>query len=1727
MKLSSGREYDQLLHSLRLERPWALALEEAGATSTPHLLERSDKTEAAVLFGGQDTGSRWIAITERIGQIAVSLPGHIAVSDGERALSYEQLERRAAAFARVLKARRVQRGDIVAVVLPRGVDFVIAMLAAWKIRAAFLPLSVESPASWRMQAARGAGAHVCVSSADDAIPGALHVNSPSQAVASGDLPEEAWGDEPQPHDLAYVIYTSGSTGQPKLVMIEHSGVANLAAVQEAQFRGLGPGAKVIQYSSLTFDGAVFDVILALGHGCRLEICDDASVHRIDFLLKEREITHAVLPAAVVRHLEPGQFPSLRLLVSVGDECRPQTAAAWSGQLDFVNGYGPTETCVCATLHAFRERDEYGVRVPIGRPVAGCHVALLDENFNAVPAGVVGEICIGGVGVGRGYINQRGATAAAFIPDAYSSASGSRLYRTGDLGKARRDGTVEFIGRRDAQVKIRGFRVDTTEIEAALTALPGVDDAIVVTQETPGGKQLSAYVLRTAGSTVDGDAIKAALQQGRPLYQIPNSILAVDHWPLTANGKVDRSKLLETPMPESGEFRAPRTASEELIGQIAADLLCLQRIGIDDDFFELGGNSLTAIQFVARIRTALGQEIPFAAFLENATISKLASILAPREDVNRMTQGPVAQPANDITPSFAQERAWFMHRLDPQSLAYNAQAAMRLHGTLDIDALQASLTSIIHRHDVLRSRFFEKDGELRCELLDPWTVELPLIDLSREPAERHAELVGSAAQKFVEAPFVLSKDHPARWLLIRVAEDEHVMVIVEHHTIHDGWSFNVFLSELFNGYVDYQRCRQSRRERPVVQYYDYAAWQRAWCLTPEADQSRRFWREALSGAPTLLQLSPRKAPKVRRFRGALPRLNIERKLALQLEALSRREGATLFITLLSAFFVLLHRYTGAQDMLVSSGVANRRWKSVENLIGMFVNTIVFRAEMRDNPAFCDLLRRIRKMSLVAYDHQELPFEEVLKEAAAARVPGVSPLVQCSFSFHDSPFAPLSAMPLEATALEGISNGSSKFDLHVIAIPRYAASGSISRTNGGALVIPASDGPVQASPRECLDGITMTWDYDTDLFDEQFVEGLLRTYRELLRAIVADVSMPVSELRLLSEETETTLRQLGAGPARQISDVGVHDLVEYWGARTPDAPAVVSTRETLVYGELIRQAREVALHLQSQEVGRGDIVAVLMHRSTLLIVALLGVLESGAAFLPLDPDSPEAHLDALLEESQSRAILSNSSVMAQMPMLGDNPAIPVIHMDQMGHQSGSLRPERIQSNDPAYVIYTSGSTGKPKGIVVEHRSAATRLAGLDFYRQAKAYLYLCAISFDVSVAEIFGPLVNGAAVHLPPSDWTLHSLSNFIRERDIKYLRFTTPLFHQFVSEAPAIFESLTCVRVGGDVLSADACRAALARGTQVTNSYGPTECTIFASEYTAGGPEDWPGGVPIGKPLPNTYYILLDDARNPVPRGALGEICIGGASVARGYHRMPRQTAERFIPDQWSGTKGARLFCSGDFGRWNAEGNLEFAGRRDAQVKIRGFLVEPAEVQAALQKLPAVADAIVVSRADASQERQLIAYIVVASGCAATSKDIRSALQSILPTHLVPSLVMIVDAWPLTPNGKVDREKLPQPSMQMSSEEKRAPTADEAILAGLMAELLGMERIGIYDNFFELGVTSLLIMRFIARVHTLFERELGLATVFANPSIALLAESDDFANALSYSGGGCTFARQAR
>jgi amino acid adenylation domain-containing protein len=1646
---------------------------------------------------------------------AARAPETIALACSGESLTYGELNARANRLARRLRALGVGPEVLVGLCATRSIDLVAALLAVLKAGGAYVPLDPAYPPGRLAFMLEDANLAVLLTQSD--LLGHLPATSAKvialdldhhgrEEADSGDLSGGAGLD-----NLAYVIYTSGSTGRPKGAMIHHRGLANyLAWATRAYAVHQGEGSPV--HSSIAFDLTVTSLLAPLVAGRRVDLLDeDLGVEQLAAALrKARDYSLVKITPAHLRALGDQLGPAdaagrTRAFVIGGEQLTAEHVAFWrehAPETTLINEYGPTETVVgCCVYRMPRESSTSGP-IPIGRPIANMRLYVLDRNFEPVPVGARGELYVGGPGVARGYLGRPGLTAERFVPDPFGAEPGGRLYRTGDLARWRSDGNLEYLGRVDRQVKIRGFRIEPAEIEETLARHPAIHEAVVVaTADGSGDRRLAAYLRVAAGEPAPADSeLRRFSRDWLPEPMIPSAYVVLETFPLTPNGKVDRQAL---PPPEAGRMRHDEFAVSrhghvaEVVASIWGGLLGRARFDPEDDFFEVGGHSLLATQVVSRLRDAFGVELSLQELFENPTFAAVTGWI---EERLRADTGVVIPPLEPIEyegrapVSFSQQSLWFLDQLAPGQATFNITIAARLLGPFDLEAFQRSLAELIRRHGTLRTTFANVDGR-PVQVVAP-AVELPMttVDLrALDEALREAELRRRVYQQSCR-PFDLAKGPLLRVQVLELGADANAILVTMHHIISDGWSFGVAARELTAIYDAFRRGAPSPLDPLPIQYTDYSLWQRRWLEGQGLDRLVGYWSRQLAGV-TLLELpTDRPRPPIRSSRGALNTFVIPPERAQALQALCRREGATLYMVLLAALQTLLHRYTGQDDIVVGSPIANRNRSEVEGLIGYFINMLALRTDLSGDPSFVDLVRRVRNVALAAYEHQDLPFEKVIEALQPARDPSRTPIFQVMFVLQNQRIPDLSHPELVLSPLViDQGTGTAKFDL--------------------TLSIEESD-----------QGLFGGFEYSTDLFDSGTIVRMTRHFEALLEGVLADPTWHLSRFPVVLDEEQQQVLAVSRGCRRHPAEtLCIHRLFEGQAEKTPHALAIVFEDQSLTYQQLNDRSNHLARELRERGVGPDVLVGLGMTRSLELAVGLLGVLKAGGAFVPLDPTYPAERLAGMLEDAGVAVLLTQEHLRERWPV---HPAAVICleaHPATAGGQldtnvDGGATPEHA-----AYVMYTSGSTGEPRGVVathaglVNHNLAVVSLFGLS---PADRVLQFSSLSFDIAIEEIFPAWVCGATVVFR-DELSLLSPSDFSRsvERErITVLDLPTAYWHVWVEGLARIGERLPAplrlVVVGGEKASARRFadwRAIGGDRVRWINTYGPTEATVVATAFepeAQSGPGWDPVELPIGRPIANCQAYVLDGRLELCPVGVPGELYIGGAGLARCYLHQPRLTGDRFVPNSLSDQPGARLFRTGDRARWLPDGQLQFLGRVDCQVKIRGFRVEPAEIEGALRNHPRVVESVVEVCGETAGSQRLVAYVELRGGAEDGPADLRRWLHSVLPDYMVPSAFVVLEALPISSNGKVDRKALramgPGPAAPVAKYVAPRDVLDET-LAAVWAEVLGLEQVGIHDNFFDLGGHSLQSVQLVSRLAAALNRPIPVKTVFQGPTIAAMAD----------------------
>ncbi|HSF40925.1 MAG TPA: amino acid adenylation domain-containing protein [Thermoanaerobaculia bacterium] len=1621
------------------------------------------------------------AIHELFAGQAERSPEAVAVSFGGRELTYGEIDRRALRLAHRLRRAGVGPGSPVGLSAESLPERVVGMLGILAAGGAYVPLDLAYPRERLAFMLEDTGAAVLV--AEESLAGRLPIHA-GLRVERLDPEEDSAPVEPlanlsSPGDPAYVIYTSGSTGRPKGVVVPHSAVVRL--VRGTDYIQLGPNDRVAQASNSSFDAATFEIWGALLNGARLVGLERETLlspGRLTEALRREGVSVLFLTTALFNQIArevPAGLAPLRCLLFGGEAVDPAAVRAVLREgppAHLLHVYGPTETTTFATWQRV-EAVPPGETVPIGRPLANGTLYVLAAELLQQPVGVPGELYLGGDGVAHGYHDRPELTAERFVPDPFDSIPGGRLYRTGDLVRQQPDGAVEFLGRLDGQVKIRGFRIETGEIEAALLALPGVlEAAVMVREEAPGERRLVAYV---AGE-VTADALRAALRERLPDYMVPAAFVILETLPLNPNGKVDR-KALPAPERQSAPeaSRAPRTPVEEVVAGLWAELLGVERVGLDDDFFALGGHSLLAARVASRLRQVFDVELPVRDLFEAPTVAELAARV---EAARRTGTGPavpalrpplVPIPREGALPlSFAQQRLWLIDQLQPGTPLYNLPVVLRVEGPLDAAVLARSLGEIVRRHEALRT-VFAVEGDSPVQGIEPPApFVLRRVDLSGLPEPGREARARALTREEAGRPFDLSRDPMLRGLLVRLAPEDHAVALTLHHVASDGWSLGILVREVAALYAAFAQGKPSPLPELPVQYADFAVWQRSWLHGEALEQEIDWWRQELADLPPLLTLpTDRPRPAAQSYRGATRPVRLPAELSRHLGALGRRSGSTLFMVLLAGFEALLGRFSGQDDLAVGSPIAGRNPVETEGLIGFFVNTLVLRGDLSGTPTFGELLGRVREAALAAYLHQDVPFEKLVEELAPERSLAHAPLFQVMLVLQNAPVESLAIEPLRLRPA-GDTGTMAKFDLTL-------------------------------TLEETEDGLRGVLEHATDLFDAATIDRLAVHFERLLAAALATPERPARELPLLSPaERHQAIAEWNDTEAVPALQARVDELYAAQVRRTPQAVALVCGDEALTYAGLDARSGRLAAHLLALGAGPDVIVALFLERSIDLVVALLAVLKAGGAYLPLDLSLPRPRLSFLLDDARPSLVLTRTQLLPDLP---EN-ASGVVCLDDLPEGAAPEAPAvQPAADNLAYVLYTSGSTGTPKGVAVTHRGLANYLLwAADAYPvgEGSGAPVHSPVSFDLTVTSLFLPLLAGRRVDLVPEEEGVEGLAAALAQGGFGLVKLTPAHLEVLERLLPPerVAQSANALVIGGEALSAEqlAFWRLHAPGLRLINEYGPTETVVGCSIYEV--PASIPAGpVPIGRPIANTRILILDPQMSPVPIGVAGELYLGGAGVCRGYLHRPGLTAGKLVPDPF-GAWGERLYRTGDLARRLPDGTIEFLGRADHQVKIRGFRIELGEVEAVLAALPGVREAVVV----ASGQR-LVAYV---AGDAAV-EDLRRPLSERLPDYMVPAVFVILAELPLTANGKVDRKALPAPERQSAPEAHRAPrTPVEEVLAGIWAEVLGLEQVGADGHFFDLGGHSLLATRVMSRLRAAFGVEMPLRDLFAAPRLADLA-----------------------
>lgn len=1666
-----------------------------------------------VLYEWNDTAAPYpteACIHELFEEQVARTPEAPALAFGNEVYSYAHLNERANRLAGLLASQNLKANDYVAVCMTRSTDMIISILAVLKAGAAYVPMEPSYPAQ-RLAYMLIDSAPVCVLVCDntiDAIKTAfneaqqtwplINTSTADTSAFASTNPNRQDG-QPNAATLAYLIYTSGSTGRPKGVMIEHGSVCNQITDLWQRFEYVAAD-RVLQFASFTFDVSVEEIFGALTTGAMLVLSDESWLDSAESFwnqCRKQGITCLSLPTRfwqmLIEDARAALPPTLRHIDVGGEAITKNALDLWFSfeghRPRLFNAYGPTEATVNATIHLPTPQDP--TWRTIGRPMANARVYILNEQQQVQPIGVVGEIYIGGAGVARGYRNLAEITAEKFMHDPFAG-SGGRMYRTGDLGRWLDDGQIEYLGRNDFQVKIRGFRIELEEIETELLLHPDLREAAVIAHKEPTQPDsiLIAYIVPASGTTVAVADLRAHLMRALPAHMIPTQFITLPALPINTNGKLDRAAL---PAVVAGVRIAPRhEADEGILGQVAdllRDTLPGCAFDADLDFFSLGFYSLALMRVVSTCSRQFAVPIRVSDLFAHNTPRALATLIGAR--LSAKVGMPDVTPAacQSIAPvgrslamplSSAQQRLWFLAQLPGMSEAYHMSFGMRIRGKLDVPSLQRALTRIVDRHEALRTVFGEEQGT-PIQIIKNDTVNFVLFmeDL-RDAADQESEL-SIMAETEARTPFDLRHGPLLRARLACCASDHHVLMLTMHHIVADGWSIRILERELRALYMAYVQETADPLPALPIQYADYAIWQKRQHNSSSLPAHAAYWQETLLHAPVPPALPGDHDAEAQDHAGAYLVCELDAQLVTQLRTYATSHGLTMFMILLAGWAIVQARLTGSDDIVVGTPSANRDLPEVQNLIGVFVNTLAIRVRVADAAPVSEVLQRVRDSVLGAQQYADLPFDEVVGLVRSASSDASSPLFRSILAWEEEEDDPFSLHDLECEPIHTAQHANSKLDL--------------------VLYLRANQG-----------GIAGGMEFASARFKPDTIRAYLAMWIQVLRTIADDDNIAVGRLPLMSPEQQQFLLQAWSksGPeGGPLPDAPLHRLFERQAAATPDAPAIREHGQTVSYCELNERANALAHHLQQIGVGHAERVVLFMPRSIALIVSELAVLKCGSAYVPIDYDSPPARVRQLIDDAAPAAIV----------VLGDDHPTPGGQTILVDLQSLSLKNLPITNlpgpNDdelPAYIMYTSGSTGAPKGVIVPHR-AVRRVAidnGYADFCSTDRFVFAANTAFDASTLEMWGALLNGACLCVVNQNTLLdpRRLATLLRNERITVLWLTAGLFNQYVDELRTEFAALRYLIVGGDVLNPAVVATMFAHGgpRHFLNGYGPTETTTFALTHAVPASHNGHRAIPLGRPIAQTRVYILDQHDQLAPVGVSGEICIGGAGVALGYLHRPDLTAERFVPDPFA-TDGSTMYRSGDLGRWTASGIVEFLGRKDSQVKLRGYRIELTEIEAQMTRLEGIYEARVIVRTVSVDEKQLCAYIRINEREQYDAAALRAALRATLPSYMIPHDIVLVEHFPLTPNGKLDVRALPAPmSSPALSATYSAPVGEtEIMIAAIWSQLLGNVQIGRDSNFFLSGGHSLAAVRLLSRLREEFDIELALTDVFETDTLTGLAE----------------------
>ncbi|CAO3566634.1 unnamed protein product [Mortierella alpina] len=1621
-------------------------------------------------------------------------PHSMAVVHGEKGFSYFELNSMANHLARRLAHAGVKPGDLVALLFERSIELIVTELAVLKAGAAYVPIETRAPAERFAYIVSHTGARLLVtgehtSVSDRITTSVLRFDVDKEDICfEQNMPRTSYHSSSSSLDTAYVMFTSGSTGLPKGVMVPHRAIAR--AVMNNGFADIGPDDRVAFASIPSFDPSTFDIWASLLNGARVIIIDDdvkLDAQQLATFIIQHQVTCLYLTNPLVTQYAPvigKTLSQLKYLISGAEQglIKPYSLILQhDGPVHHVNRYGSTETPVSATVYKATGAIDQLDSLPIGRPSNNSRVYVLDKHRNLIPIGAVGELYIGGPGIATGYLDRPDLTAERFLPDPFSDAQGARMYKSGDLARYLPDGNLVCVGRNDDQVKIRGYRIELGEIQVRLVEHPLVRNATAILTLKGEEKQLVAYVEADHHEHLS-ETLREHLARTLPHYMIPAMFVRMDTLPLTSRGKIDRCAL---PNPDlnltvTRAYVAPQGEIETALAIMWSKLLKVKSVGRHDDFFMLGGHSIMAMRLLNSVAADYGPQLPISKFFAAPTVQGLADAISTCINQGDSVHLSIPRVSRDdpLDPSYAQQRLWFLSRIGDATDRYHVNRTLHLHGTLDRVALQRALDNLYARHESLRSVFPTVDGHPKVLIL-PASYGLPFVIVGIQPGCDQKSTIKQAALQEGVTPFDMERGPLVRAKLIQITKHEHVFLLTMHYIITDGWSMGVMFRDLNKLYDAYSSGLPNPLAPLPIQYPDYAAWQRQQLTQDELDHQAAYWRKTLAGAPVSLGLPiDRPRPPQQSFAGASVQVRFESHLVCALRALSQKHGVTIFMTVLAAWSAVLSRLSGEDDIVIGVPSSNRSHQQLEQLIGFFVNTLALRIDLSEEPSAEQLLKRVRKATMAAQAHQDLPFEQVVEIVQPPRRTDMTPIFQVMFAWQNNDIDKLDLEHVKAS-VEDTQFNDLKFELDLELIEQ--------------------DGEIVGD-----------LNYSTALFDRQTIERHVGYLESMLRWMTNNTKEPVATAPILgTAERELLLERWNNTEQPYPDNTCLHQLFEGQVELSPNAVAIVHDERTLTYRELDTQANRIAHQLIDAGVKPGDYVMLLLDRSISLVASQIAVLKTGAAYVPIDTLAPVDRQEYIASDCKSTVLLTEELTDVPSEIQAAVLRISTEHT-HIEHLNVKFERSSTSSRDTAYVMYTSGSTGRPKGVMVPHRGIV-RLAinnGFATVDSSDRVAFVANPTFDVSTFDVWVPLLNGASIVIIDRETLLDPsrLAVALDHHQVTSLCLTTALLHQYVHVIGPALSRLKYLIGAGEQGLVEAYTEMAKHGGRVCviNMYGPTEASVVSTAYPITTATSQLHRLPIGRPISNTPQYVLDEHLVPVPIGVVGELCIGGPGVANGYLNQPVLTAERFLPDPFAKVQSARMYKTGDLVRYMSDGNLVFVGRNDNQIKIRGFRVELGEIEARLAEHPLVREAAVLALEIDNDGKRLVAYVL-----AGPHKDLANILHEYLPTtlpeYMIPSAFVRMDAFPLTNNGKIDRRALPEPdSDSLVTSGFVAPQGeDETALAAIWSDLLKIERVGRHDNFFMLGGHSLLAVKMIEYLRQK-GYTLSVRALFENPSLHALA-----------------------